>query len=234
MKRIVLTGHLKSTFLKCISIALITFLSLGMAVTIMRYATFESNTGFLTQKQEYISNSFWLTAFYIHVFSCFFCLFAGITQFSNYLLSQQKNLHRLLGKIYIGNIFFINAPVGLVLALYANGGLVAKSAFVVLDLLWFAFTLIAFVEIRRKNISRHREFMIRSYALTLSAITFRLLKPFLLAVTSLSVSNIYIIDSWLAFSINLLVAEMLIYFARKKIISKSQIRQRIKLKPQNQ
>lgn len=210
---------MKSIPVKFFALILVIFFSLGMVVTISQYANFQTNIGFLNQKQAYITNSFWLTAFYIHVFSCFFCLFAGITQFSKYLLRHQKVLHRLFGKVYIANVFFINAPVGLVLAIYANGGIVSKLAFVVLDLLWFSFTLIAFIAVRQKKISRHKDFMIRSYALTLSAITFRLLKPLFLAITPLSVSRIYVLDSWLAFSVNLLIAEMIIYSNKRRSLS---------------
>ena len=202
------------------ALILVTFFSLGMLVTVSQYAGFQTNVGFLNQKQSYISNSFWLGAFYIHVFSCFFCLFAGITQFSKYLLKHQKELHRVLGKAYMGNIFFVNAPVGLVLAIYANGGIISKSAFVVLDLLWFFFTLIALNHAKAKNITRHREFMIRSYALTLSAITFRLLKPLFIATTSLQAETIYVIDSWLAFVLNLAIAELIIYLNRKANLSR--------------
>lgn len=206
---------MRSHLIIILSLVLVTFFSLGMLVTISQYTSLQTNVGFLNQKQEYISNSFWLIAFYIHVFSCFFCLFAGITQFSKYILKHQRELHRFLGKLYIGNVFFINAPVGLVLAIYANGGIISKSAFVVLDILWFGFTLIAYREAKKKNIIKHREFMIRSYAHTFSAITFRLLKPFLTATTSLNTEIIYMIDSWLAFCLNMLIAELIIYSSRK-------------------
>jgi hypothetical protein len=190
---------MNTNYTRLLGLLLVTFFSLGMLVTISQYASFHHDVGFLKQKQDYISNNVWLTAFYIHVFSCFFCLFAGVTQFSKYILKHQKDLHRFLGKAYVGNVFFINAPIGFILALYANGGMTSRSAFVTLDLLWFGFTFVAFREIRKGNVIRHKEFMIRSYALSFSAITFRLLKPFFLACTNLHVDIIYKVDAWLAF-----------------------------------
>jgi hypothetical protein len=188
-----------------------------MIVTLFQYITFDQNVGFLKFKQQVVGNQVWRSAFYIHVFTCFICLFAGLTQFSKWLLTNRPKFHRLVGKLYAFNIIFINFPIGLLLALYANGNLPGKIAFTILDILWFYFTVNAIKFILRGDVRRHEDNMIRSFALTLSALTLRGWKIVFLNFTTLDTSTIYIIDAWLGFSLNLVIAEMIIQ--RKKNLS---------------
>jgi hypothetical protein len=201
---------LKSLLFKSGIYLLLAILTLIMLVTITQYAGMDEQAGFLQFKQGYLADPVWKTAFYIHVFSCFFCLLAGLTQFSAGLLKRRKKWHRLLGKLYVFNILFINVPVGMILAVNANGGLPSRIAFCLLGVLWFVFTLLAWLYARRRRFILHRRFMIRSYALTLSAITLRLWKPLFISFTSLDTDTIYRIDAWLGFGLNLLVAEWII------------------------
>jgi hypothetical protein len=106
-----------------------------MLHTTIGYTSFRDDVQFLLLKQDYIHNPLWKTAFYIHVFSAVIALFAGFTQFSSQFLQEYRKLHRLVGKIYVSNILLVNAPVGMIMALYANGGLLGKTAFVLLDIL---------------------------------------------------------------------------------------------------
>jgi hypothetical protein len=116
-----------------------------MLRTIVGYTSFRDDVQFLALKQAYVHNVVWKTAFYIHVFSAVVALLAGFTQFSPQLLRDNPKIHRLIGKIYVANILFINFPVGLIMGVYANGGLPGKIAFLLLDVLWFLFTLKAFI-----------------------------------------------------------------------------------------
>ncbi|MCW3083312.1 MAG: hypothetical protein JWP12_678 [Bacteroidetes bacterium] len=185
-----------------------------MARTISRYDTFDDHAGFLSVKQEYIHITVWKIAFYIHVFSSIFTLLAGFTQFSTYLQTHYRKLHRLIGKIYVLDILIINFPAALIMAYYANGFLPSKIAFFILDCLWFWFTLKAFTEARKGNISSHKKYMIRSYALTCSAIALRTWKLILSHTFTIDPVSLYMIDAWLGFVPNLLLAE---YIIRKKI-----------------
>ena len=181
-----------------------------MLQTIVPHLTLGDHVGFLQEKQAYINDPIWRTAFYIHVFSSILTLLAGATQFSGYILRHHKKLHRIMGRIYVWDILLINFPTGMILALNANGAWHTSLAFVILDCLWFAFTLKAVLEIKKKKIAAHRNFMIRSYALTLSAIALRSWKIILTNTTSLDPAIIYMMDAWLGFVPNLLLAEWLI------------------------
>lgn len=210
---------MKSVFIKLTAYVLLSFFTILMVITISQYAGFDTSVGFLQFKQDYLSNNFWKTCFYIHVFTCFVCLIAGFTQFSMQLLKTNRKLHRMLGKIYVFNILFINAPAGFIMAIYANGGLFSKAAFIILDILWFAFTLKAFVYAKQRKFNVHKQFMIRSYALTLSALSLRMWKLIFVTFTTLSYDVIYRMDAWLGFGLNLVIAELIIYTMNKKTIA---------------
>jgi uncharacterized membrane protein len=203
-------------FLLCIA----TFL---MLKGIVRYYPLHDDVGFLQFKQAYIHNLFWKTAFYIHVFSVIFALLAGFTQFSPTILKDHKRIHRLMGKIYAYDILVINFPATMVMAVYANGQLPGKTAFVVLDCLWFWFTYRAVAEIKKGNIKEHKNMMVRSYALTLSAVMLRTWKIVILSFIYVDPLHLYMIDAWLGFIPNLLFAEWLIRKKRKLLPLKANV-----------
>ena len=187
---------------------------------IIDYSSLRPDIHFLQFKQEYMHISWWVAAFYIHVFSSVLALAAGFTQFSNYILVNHRRIHRAMGKFYVGNILFINFPAGMVLAIYANGLFPGKLAFITLDLLWFYFTYRGYVAIRKRDIATHKEFMIRSFALTFSAITLRTWKIILTATTDLDPQLLYMLDAWMGFIPNLLLAEWIIRRSKNAALAK--------------
>lgn len=189
-----------------------------MLRTILGYTSFRDDAQFLALKQAYIHNTVWKTAFYIHVFSAVLALLAGFTQFSSELLREHPKVHRVIGKIYVGNILFINFPVGFIMGIYANGGLPGKTAFLLLDVLWFLFTLKALISARNRQFVDHKNYMIRSYALTFAAVTLRTWKLILSNILTIDLAELYVIDAWLGFLPNLLIAELIIRWngTRKK------------------
>ena len=182
---------------------------------IIRYYPMQDNIGFLQFKQDYIHILPWKVAFYTHVFTIIFALLAGFTQFSALILKDHTNIHRLVGKIYIYDVLLINVPAAMIMAIYANGLLPTKTAFVILDCLWFWFTYKAVVEIKKGNVAAHKRFMIRSYALTLSAVSLRAWKIIILSFVDIDPLHLYMINAWMGFVPNLLFAEWLIRRKRK-------------------
>lgn len=181
------------------------------------YYPLRDDVGFLLFKKPYLHIWWWKIAFYTHVFSVIFALLAGSTQFSNFLLCNHKNVHRLMGKIYVYDILIVNFPAAMIMAIYANGLLPGKIAFVVLDSLWFWFTYKAVMKIRKGNVKSHKNYMIRSYALTLSAIMLRLWKIIISSFVTIDPIHLYMIDAWMGFVPNLLFAEWLIRNKAKAI-----------------
>lgn len=185
----------------------------------IEYSSFKTDIHFLRYKQEYIGIPLWEAAFYTHVFSSVLALAAGLTQFSNNVLKNHRQLHRIIGWIYAVDILVINFPAAMIMAYYANGLLPSKIAFTILDCLWFWFTLKAVIAARRRDINEHKRFMIRSYALTFSAITLRSWKIILANAFHPDPLSLYMIDAWMGFVPNLLIAEWLIWKANRKKVT---------------
>lgn len=182
----------------------------------------KSNIDFLQTKQNVYHISYWRWSFYIHVYSSIFALIGGFTQFSNSLLSRYPRIHRAVGYAYVLIVVIISGPASFVMAMYANGGLPARVSFMLLAGLWIACTFLAWYFAVRRKFVQHRAFMIRSYALTLSAITLRF---YTMLFANLEIDarpfEIYITTAWLSWVPNLIVAEIIISSIKiPKIIAK--------------
>ena len=187
-----------------------------MAGISIPYFSFRYDVGFLLTKQAVLHHSIWRQAFYIHVGTSTFVLLTGIFQFIKPLRLKKPALHRLLGKIYVIIVLFFSAPSGFVMALYANGGIWAKTSFTIISLLWWVFTLLAYIKAKNKDFKSHEAFMYRSYALTLTAITLRTYVLILPHFIHLHSNQMYTLVAWLSWVPNLIVAEILI---RKPLLS---------------
>ena len=181
-----------------------------MLKIMLPYFSLREDTAFLLIKEPYLENYLWKTAFFTHVFTSIFALAAGLFQFSPLLLRKYKRLHRFIGRWYVINILFVTGPSGLVLAFFANGGMSSRLGFTLLAALWMYFTWKAWQTIRRGETMLHRQFMVRSFALTLSAVSLRAWKWLLVLAFAPPPMEVYRWVTWLGFVPNLLVAELLI------------------------
>ncbi len=66
---------------------------------------------------------------------------------------------------------------------------------------------------RQRDFKNHKNFMIRSYALTLSAITLRTWHIILSRYFAIDPAYFYIVEAWIGFVPNLIVAECMIRFS---------------------
>jgi uncharacterized membrane protein len=185
-----------------------------MVGLIVPYTTFRIDVDFLRTKQNIIHLEVWRYAFYIHVFLSIFALIAGFTQFSKRIRLRHIRLHRTMGYIYLVDVLLLAGPSGLIMSFFANGNVWSKTSFVLLSLLWIFCTAASFASIRRGRVDEHRRWMVRSYALTLSAITFRLYAYLLPEFVRLNAVELYTLVAWLSWTLNLLVAELINYRER--------------------
>ena len=173
------------------------------------YTSFQKNIDFLATKQNVYHIDYWRYAFYAHVFTSIFVLPAGFTQFNTNFFA--KAWHRKLGMIYILAVLFVSAPTGFLMGLHANGGLASKASFVLLSTLWFITTLLALINAKRRKFIEHGEWMLYSYALTLSAITFRLIAlGFDLLDIRVRPQEVYVTTAWLSWVPNIILAHLMI------------------------
>ncbi len=191
-------------------LALIWFSWLMLLITI-QYIPANSDVAFLRIKQDEIKQLHYQVAFFTHVYTCIFVLLIGLFQFSHYVRTHFSRIHRTLGKAYVSLVLLLAGPTGLIMGYYANGGLISQIAFCLLAVLWMVFTYKAFVFAREGNWMQHRNFMYRSYALTLSAISLRLFKWIIATVFELPPMDIYVIVAWAGWVVNLAVIEAIIH-----------------------
>lgn len=133
---------------------------------------------------------------------------AGALQFNTKLRDRHLRWHRWLGRIYVAGVL-IGGVAGFYLAFHTHAGLVARFGFALLALCWLGTTWVAYRQIRCGNVEIHRAWMVRSYALTLAAVTLRIEIPLFL-MSGVSFDEAYPVIAWLCWVPNLLVAEWLI------------------------
>lgn len=187
------------------------FFSYLMLAIVAKYIPIGRENNFLLIKQtEVQSVPVYLFIFYIHVFSAGFALPAGFTQFNTRLLRNHPKVHRILGYIYVLSILVLAAPSGFFIGIFANGGMVAKTSFVTLSILWFVFTFKAIQAIKKKQYQSHKNYMIRSYALTLSALSLRMWKVIIVSLLHPAPMDTYVVISILGWIPNYIIAEYII------------------------
>jgi uncharacterized membrane protein len=152
----------------------------------------------------------WKIFFYPHILLGLAALLIGAYQ----LTSKSRHnpaLHKRLGRIY-GISIFLNVLAVPYIALYATGGTPSTIAFLVLDTFWLATTGTGVRFALQKSIVKHRRWMLRSYAITLVFVTFRIVLGVLSAATHASNSITFPLAVCLSIVMNLLYVE---YYLRK-------------------
>lgn len=182
-----------------------------MLMLTLPYTALRPGIDFLKTKTNIYYFAPWRWSFYIHVFTGFAALIAGFTQFSGYVVRKAPGLHRWMGYVYLIDVLLITGPAALFMSFYANGGIAARTSFVLQSSAWLIFTAIAWQRVMKKRFITHGEWMLRSYALALGAISLRTYAALLsyMAVDMRPVDR-YILIAWSSWIPNLIVAEILI------------------------
>ncbi len=175
------------------------------------YIYFKPNIEFLGTKQLIYHIDLWRWSFYIHVFSSPIVILAGLFQFNRWIIRNKPKIHRFLGYTYVIIVLAISGPAAIVMSFYANGGRMAQTSFVLLSFGWIIFTGLSLIKARKGDYLSHTKWNIRSYALTLSAVTLRFY-GYLFDVfrVDLPPKETYIILAYLGWIPNLVIAELMI------------------------
>lgn len=145
----------------------------------------------------------WLVA---HIAASSVALMLGAAQFLIPRRGRALRLHRWLGRSYVAAVL-VGAASALVLAPQVATGAVAALGFGLLAMTWLVATGIALALILRRDVTRHRRWMLRSYALAAAAITLRLYLP-LANAADIPFELSYPVIAWLCWVPNLLVMEI--------------------------
>lgn len=145
----------------------------------------------------------------VHIAGGMGALLAGPWQFSQRLRARALNFHRWLGRFYLLAVG-LGSIGGFAMATVSIEGWPTHLGFGALAVLWFFTALQAYRTILRGEVEKHRQWMIRNFALTLAAVTLRIELPFMGLVLHWTFPVAYVIVSWLCWVPNLFVAEWMI------------------------
>lgn len=189
--------------------AFILILALGVSGYSLTYFNFKIK-GLLLLKEQLIHQQWYKLLFYSHLAGGAVALALGGFQFSRTLLQQRKRLHRQLGKIYLVAVGW-SGSTGLFIAFLAYGGLAAKLGFAAMAVGWLFTSALGLHAITAGNIYAHQRWMLRSFAFTLAAVSFRI---WLLAGPLLGIGflPLYRFDSWASWLGNLIIVELYLAF----------------------
>ncbi|KQT22265.1 hypothetical protein ASG31_02695 [Chryseobacterium sp. Leaf404] len=181
----------------------------------LEYVPLKTDVSFLMIKQtEVEGRPEYLWFFYTHVYTSIFVLLAGFLAIIRIDFGL-KNFHRNAGKIYIFLILFLAAPSGIYMGIFANGDFFAKTSFVILGCLWWFTTCKAYQLARQKKFKEHKQWMWRSFALSISALTLRIWKVIIVYLFHPDPMDVYEVVAWLGWVPNIILIE---YLIRKKQI----------------
>ena len=182
--------------------AILVLLTVEIAiVSLLRYFT-----SFEAPPEPIAANAFAFPFLALHVAAGVTALLLGPLQFVHRIRARRPGFHRATGRIYV-IACAVAAPTGFVLALGSTAGPVAGSGFAVQALLWAAFTWLGYCAAAERRFGDHREWMLRSYACTSSAIMLRLMLPFSIFVLGLDFLPAYQVIAWLSWAVNLALFE---------------------------
>jgi uncharacterized membrane protein len=130
-----------------------------------------------TQERSYLGTIPWLII--PHIAGGITALLSGPLQFSSRLRRRNPRFHRILGRVYVLSVF-IAAPLAVVLSNHRHDprAIYFVAANIVQAGTWLLVTTAAFLTARNRHFQQHREWMVRSYAVTFTFVSTRaLLQP---------------------------------------------------------
>jgi hypothetical protein len=184
--------------------------SLLLIYNTLPYFSFSHNFSFIEERSFLFESSFYNACFYIHITAGSLCIATALIQFSRYILKKTKAIHRWSGKIYVFVVLFLGAPTGLYMSFFAKGSFWERSLFMFMASWWFITTLYGLNTIRKKNVLGHKIWMMRSYAMAMTAVTFRVYHILFYLSGWDHLAN-YELSLWISVIGNMLFAEWIIY-----------------------
>jgi len=191
--------------------------SLLLIYNTLPYFSFSKDFDFIQERNLLFENGVYNASFYIHIAAGAFCIGASLVQFSSYILKKRKAIHIWSGRIYVFVVLALGAPTGLFMSFFAKGSFYERALFMFMAAFWFYTTLKGFTTILKKNVLAHKIWMIRSYAMAMTAVTFRVYHLIFYLMDWDHLEN-YEISLWISVIGNMLVAEWLIWRKSKSYL----------------
>src|SRR6185503_9905224 len=188
----------------------VAFFSLLLVYNTLPYFSFNKSFSFIEERSFLFRNNFYNACFYIHIFAGMFCISTALIQFSRVILKKAKAIHRWSGRVYVFVVLFLGAPTGLYMSFFAKGSFWERALFMFMAIFWFFTTLKGLTTIHKKNVLAHKIWMMRSYAMAMTAVTFRVYHLLFYILDWDHLEN-YELSLWISVIGNMLFAEWIIY-----------------------
>jgi len=145
---------------------------------------------------------------WVHAALAATALITGPWQFIPGLRARRPQVHHWTGRVYIF-CCLVGGVAGLLLASGSTAGPIARAGFGLLAVVWLGVNANGLRLAMTGRYAEHRQWMIRSFALTFGAVTLRIYMP-LAGVLGLDPAMAYRATAWLAWVPNLMLAELYI------------------------
>jgi len=155
---------------------------------------------------QYAGRRGWLL---VHIVGGTIALFSGPIQLWLGIADRRIDLHRKLGIGYIAGVA-IAASGAFWLAVHPSFGWVYGAGLGSMATAQVITTLLAFMAIKRSLIEQHKEWMIRSYVVTFSFVTYRLLGVSLGPLQLGTEAELNIVLAWSSWALPLLLTEAIL------------------------
>lgn len=180
---------------------LLAILCVGVAAYSARYLLHPPRT-----PAQALGNPLGVPWLFVHVAGSVTALLLGSLQFLPALRRGAVPPHRWIGRVYV-MACLVGGGAGLILATGSSAGPIATAGFGGLAVVWITVNLLGWRAAVQGRFAEHRRWMIRSWALTLAAVTLRLYLP-LVMILDLPFLPWYRAISFLAWVPNLIAAEL--------------------------
>jgi uncharacterized membrane protein len=166
-------------------------------------------------RKDIYTDYFWYRAPWLfgHVVLGISATLIGSLQLIPALRARYPVLHRSLGKVYLGCIS-LSALISFYLGSTAQLGIVYRTGLTMLGVAWLLTTWMGYFCARRGNVEMHKEWMIKSYVLTLSFVSFRLVEDLLARGGVSSFVERKVLMAWASWAIPFFITELILQVRR--------------------
>lgn len=133
-------------------------------------------------------NNFQRAAFVVHILAGIIVYITGIIQFTPAIRSRYISFHRKIGKLYILASLVCVVGLYILLPIFSSDFFWMEVSHYGNGTLWLLFVILAYIFIRRRNITLHRRCMISSFICATYFVVIRIVDqiamPFFRSITS--------------------------------------------------
>jgi uncharacterized membrane protein len=199
-----------TSYKKPIRILLLVFI-----LPVILYYLWTRGIVYLNFSRGVYTDYFWFRApwLLVHVICGVTATIIGGIQFIPSVRTRNPALHRNMGKIYLGCIL-LSTLVSFYLVSTAQLGIVYATGLAMLGIVWLGSAAMAYMAIRKGNVFMHREWMIKTYVLTLSFVCFRLTEDILTKMGISSFVDRKVLLAWGSWAIPFFITEVVLQAGR--------------------